>query len=167
VFIYETNFRLFSLILVIFYKQLIASQSPPSSPTQCLSPIARIEYSSVYTPVTPTSLPNSPGMSTPPSQENDLSPFTTVSNRTNHYNPTHNPTFVYHAAQPVDANHGRVAYIFGLFKIACYSIILSCCIYIGYQLVLNLHHDMKSKITSYESGKFIRLPLSFFILIVI
>ncbi|KAL7311663.1 hypothetical protein PS15m_009397 [Mucor circinelloides] len=135
--------------------QFVATQSPPLSPErQCLS-INRTEYPTFEGPGTPVSLPSSPGRNTLSPDESALS--TTAYSHTNHYNPannyhaTHNPTFVYHAAPPVDTSHGRVVFMFGIFKITCYSVVFFCCLYVGYHVVSNLHHDMISKIESYES----------------
>lgn len=142
-------------------KQLVTTQTPPLSPERQCLPMSRIESPTVQGLNTTVMLPNSSGMSTPPTHEAALS--TTASdqpiqhNSNYHYNPTpnyhatHNPTFVYHAAPPVDTSHGRVIYMFGIFKIACYSVMFFSCMYVGYHVVSNLHHDMVSKIESYES----------------
>lgn len=137
----------------LYLKQLVTTQTPPLSPErQCLS-MSRIECPTAEGPSTP----NSPGMHTPPAYESTLS--TTPYHHTSHYSPatnyhaTHNPTVVYHAAPPVDTSHGHVVYMFGIFKITCYSVVFLCCLYVGYHVVSNLHYDMVSKIESYESGK--------------
>ncbi|KAK4512925.1 uncharacterized protein ATC70_003635 [Mucor velutinosus] len=144
-------------------KQLVSTQTPPLSPErQCLS-VSVIEHPTTEGTNTPVSLPNSSGTHTSPAHESTLS--TTAGNPTSHYNPatnyhynpapnyhaTHNPTIVYHAAPPVDANHGRVVYMLGIFKIVCYSVVFFSCMFVGYHAILNLHYDMVSTIESYES----------------
>ncbi|KAF1800505.1 Di-sulfide bridge nucleocytoplasmic transport domain-containing protein [Mucor lusitanicus] len=137
--------------------KLVTSQTPPLSPErQCLS-MSRIENPTVDGLNTAVTLRTSSGMNTPPAHESAVSATGNHYSSSYHYSPapnyhaTHNPTFVYHAAPPVDASHGRVVYMFGIFKIACYSVMFFSCMYVGYHVVSNLHHDMVSKIESYES----------------
>lgn len=123
--------------------------------------MSRIENPTVDGLNTAVTLRTSSGMNTPPAHESAVSATGNHYSSSYHYSPapnyhaTHNPTFVYHAAPPVDASHGRVVYMFGIFKIACYSVMFFSCMYVGYHVVSNLHHDMVSKIESYESGNVI------------
>ncbi|KAL9537561.1 hypothetical protein MBANPS3_011667 [Mucor bainieri] len=142
-------------------KQLVVSQTPPLSPERQCLPASSIERPTAEGPSTPVVLPQSSGTHTPPAHDSALS--TTASNQPNHYHSnyhyspapnyhaTHNPTVVYHAAPPLDTSHGHVVYMFGIFKIACYSMIFLSCMYVGYHVLSNVRYDMVSKIESYES----------------
>ncbi|GAN09747.1 essential nuclear envelope integral membrane protein [Mucor ambiguus] len=135
-------------------KQLTVTQTPPLSPERQCLPLSPIERPTAEGPNTPLALPESSGMHTPPANNSPLS-ATACKQPNYHYNPApnyhHNPTIVYHAAPSLDTSHGHVVYMFGIFKIACYSVAFLSCMYVGYYVVSNLHYDMVSKIESYES----------------
>ncbi|CEP11179.1 hypothetical protein [Parasitella parasitica] len=137
-------------------RQLVLLEDSLSSATS-----SNIEPSTAEAPVVSASLPNSPVSQISSNKGHEASSPALAYHRAEHpnhhynynphYNPHYNPTFVYHEAQPIDTSHRHIVYAFGLFKIICYSIVFSCCLYIGYQVAANVRNDMRARMASYES----------------
>ncbi|OBZ81407.1 Nucleus export protein BRR6 [Choanephora cucurbitarum] len=129
-------------------EETLLSEIAPKSPTQATLS-GTFETNNALVPIQQASVQTTPS---PP----QTMQFSCPVEQTN-IPPSYSPTFIINAPPQTlisssEHQKGTIVYLTGLFKLALLSITFSSVMYIAFQVVCFISHDMKVKTASFESG---------------